>query len=160
MSFDERGVAAAIRRAGSSTAQGPDVLAVLDLYHLGERDMAFLTELFKLSVAEVDIPVGDFEGREATRPGSLLPPHLTALPGSEDIGAAPPLIHRGGTGYTPLPAWLQTEALHRLGPAPNFCYRVDSGFNQRKPPGRIVVDNSKALDTVFHRLLIEMIHRS
>ena len=48
----------------------------------------------------------DFEGREATRPRSPLPPHLTALPGSEDIGAAPHLVHRGGTGYTPLPAQL------------------------------------------------------
>ena len=62
-----------------------------------------------------------FEGRDATRPGSLLPPHLTALPCSEDIGAAPPPVHRGGTWYTPLPAWLQTEALHHVGPAPHFC---------------------------------------
>ena len=63
----------------------------------------------------------DFEGREATRPGLLLPPHLTALPCSEDVGVALPPVHRGGTGYTYLSAWLHTEALHHLGPAPHFC---------------------------------------
>ena len=41
--------------------------------------------------------------------------------------------------------------------------RVVSGFSQRKPPSStipIVLDISKAVDTVSHRLLIEMIHRS
>ena len=46
--FDERGFAAAIRKAGSST--------VLHLRHLGEHGLGFLTELFNLSVAEVDTP--------------------------------------------------------------------------------------------------------
>ena len=49
----------------------------------------------------------DSEGREAKSPGPLLPPHLTSLSGSEDIEAAPPPVHRGGTGYSPLPAWLK-----------------------------------------------------
>ena len=50
---DERGVAAAIRKVGSSTAQGQDRLAVLHLRHLGEHGLAFVTELFNLSVARV-----------------------------------------------------------------------------------------------------------
>ena len=63
----------------------------------------------------------DFESREATRPVSLLLPHLTGLHGSEDIGAASPPVHRGGAWHTPLQARLQTEALHRLGSTPHFC---------------------------------------
>ena len=55
------------------------------------------------------------------RPGPLLTPNLTALSGSEDIGAAPPPVHRGGTGSSLLPARLQNEGPHSLGPAPHFC---------------------------------------
>ena len=51
--FDERGVTAVILKADSSTAHGPDGLTVL--YHIGEHGLAFLTELFNLLVAEVDI---------------------------------------------------------------------------------------------------------
>ena len=46
--FDERGVAAAVRKAGSST--------VLHLRRLGEHGLGFLAELINLSVAEVDTP--------------------------------------------------------------------------------------------------------
>ena len=53
--FDERGVtpsvAEAIRKAGSSTTQGPDGLTMLHLRHLRTHDLAFLTEIFNLSVA-------------------------------------------------------------------------------------------------------------
>ena len=53
--FDERGVAAVIMKAGSSTAQGPDGLTMLHLRHLGPHGLAFLTELFNLSVAGINI---------------------------------------------------------------------------------------------------------
>ena len=49
--FDERGVAAAIRKADSSTNQGSDGLTVLHLCHLGEHGLTFLKEVFNLSVA-------------------------------------------------------------------------------------------------------------
>ena len=62
----------------------------------------------------------DLKGKEATRAEPLLPPHLTALRDSEDTRAGPP-VHRGGVGHSPLPAWLQTETLHRLCPAPHLC---------------------------------------
>ena len=115
----EVGVAAAIRKVGSSIAKGPDRLTLLHLRHLGEHGLTFLTELFNLSVARVDVPVIRKNSviMEATRPGSFLPPHLTALPGSEDIGVAPPPVRRESTMCTLIPARLQTEALHRLGPA-------------------------------------------
>ena len=54
--FGKRGVAAAIRKAGSSTDQGPDVHTMLHLCHLGPHDLAFQTELFNLSVAGINIP--------------------------------------------------------------------------------------------------------
>ena len=54
--FDERGVAAAIRKAGSSTAQGADGFTVVHLRHLGAHGLAFLKELFNLSVAGINIP--------------------------------------------------------------------------------------------------------
>ena len=126
--FYERGVAAAIRKAGSSTAQEPDGLTVLHLRHLGEHGLAFLTELLHPGHWEELRHNPDFEGKEVTKPSSLLPLHLTPLPGSENIGAAPPPIHRGGNGYTLLPARFQTEALHRLGLLP-ISARVVSGFN-------------------------------
>ena len=97
----------------------------------------------------------DIEGREATITGSLLPPHLTALSGSEDIGAAPPPVHRGGTGYTP-----RHSTASALLP---ISARLVSAFNQRKPPSRTIalaVDISNTFDKVSHRLLIEIINRS
>ena len=53
--FDKRGVAAAIRKMGSSTGLGSDGLTMVHLHHLGEHGLAFLTELFNLSLAAVDI---------------------------------------------------------------------------------------------------------
>ena len=54
--FDERGVAATISKAGYSTAQGPDGLTMLHYRHLSTHGLAFLTELFNLSAAGIDIP--------------------------------------------------------------------------------------------------------
>ena len=53
--FNERGITAAIRKASSSTAQGPDGLIMLHLCHLGAHGLAFLMELFNLSVAGINI---------------------------------------------------------------------------------------------------------
>ena len=121
--FDERGVAAPIRKACSSTAQGPDGLTLLHLCHLGAHGLAFLTPLscrFQHPGNLEELRHNpDPEGREASQSES---PYLTALPGSEDTGAAHPPVHRGGAGHLPLPALLQTEAFHHLGPAPYLCY--------------------------------------
>ena len=132
---------------------------MLHLRHLDEHGLAFMMELLHLSVAGADIPA-----KFGTRPGSLLPPHLTALPGNEDIGAALPPVHRGGTGYMHLPAELQTKALHRLGPAHPFLLgwflasnRVSSLAEQYIA---IVMNILNMFDTVSHRLFIEMIHHS
>ena len=67
-----RGIAAALRKEGSSTSQGPEVLTVLHFYHLGEHSLAFLMELFNLSCwsshpgnFEELRHYPNFEGREA-----------------------------------------------------------------------------------------------
>ena len=102
---------AAIRKAGSSTAQEPDGFTMLHLRHLGAHGLAFMTNLFNLSVAEIDIPA------IWKRAGPLLPPHLTALPSSEDTRAAHP----------PHPSWWHwvlappSMAPNRGTPTPRPC---------------------------------------
>ena len=79
--FDNRGVAASIRKAGYTTAQGPDGLTMLHLHPLGAHGLAFLTELFNLSIAWINIPAiwknhnPDFKGRKASRPWPIITPH-------------------------------------------------------------------------------------
>ena len=125
-----------IRKAGSSTAQGPDGLRAPPLPSRGtqpglpdgalqplscrSRYSGNLKELHRNH---------NFEGREASKPGSLISPHLAALPSSENTRAAPPSLYHRGAGHTPLFSQLQIEPLHRLGHAP-ISARVVSGFNQ------------------------------
>ena len=104
-------------------------LAVLHLRHLGEHSLAFLTELFNLSAAKVDIPaiwknsvyIPILKAWKAREEGRILPPYLAALPDSEDPGVVPPPDHRRGPGYSSPPARLQTESFYHLGPALYFC---------------------------------------
>ena len=120
--FEER------RKAGSSTAQGPDGLTVLHLRHLREHGLGFLTELFNLSVARVDIPAiwknsviipilragKPREQYRSYRPFSLLWPAAKIL----ERLLVPTIVKALST---PASQRLQTEALHYLGPAPNYC---------------------------------------
>ena len=107
------GVTVTIGKAGSSS-QGTVGLAVHLLYHLREHCLAFLTEVFNLFVGRVDIP--------AIWKNSFIIPILKAGKPSEPCRSSNAASnHYGGAGYSPLPAWLQTEALHHLGPAPHFC---------------------------------------
>ena len=78
-SFDDRSASVTIRKAGSSTAQGPDGVSVLHFHHLESAGIAFLMEFFNLSVARVDIDNleelcqnPDPQSREATRARPLL----------------------------------------------------------------------------------------
>ena len=168
--FDERGVAAAILKAGWSTAQGPDGLTVLHLRHLGAQDLAFLTELFNLSVSGIDIP--------AIWKNSIIIPILKAGKPQEQ-GRSYRLISLLCLAVKILERLILPSIVEALGTRPSqHCFkprhynasallpisaRVVSGFNQRKDPNRaiaIAVDISKALDTVSYSLLIEMIHCS
>ena len=166
--FDMRGVASAIRKEGSSTAKGPDGLTVLHLRHLGEHGLAFLTEVFNLSVVGVDIPTiwknsdkiqilkagkPQDEGR-SYRPISLLCPTVKIL----ERLLLPSIIEALGT--RPFQHFFKPRCSTTSVPLP-ISARVVSGFNQLKPPSiAIAVDISKAFGTVSHRLLIEMIQRS
>ena len=53
--FSVRDVERAIREASESTAVGPDGLTVAHLKHLGVSGLAFLTELFNLSLGGIDL---------------------------------------------------------------------------------------------------------
>ena len=100
--FDERGVAAAIRKVGSSTAQGHDMLTVLHLRHLGPYCIAFLTELFNLSVDGVYIPV-------IWKNSVIVPILKVGKPREqdrEDLVAAAPQDHLDVSENAPLPALL------------------------------------------------------
>ena len=164
--FDVRGVAAAIRKAGSSAAQGPDGLTVLHVRHLGPHGLAFLTELFNLSVAGINIPAiwksfviipilkagKPHEQSCSYRPISLLCPAAKILEWLILLAIVEVLGTRSSQhGFKPRHSLLPISA------------SVVSSFNQRKPPSRtitIAVEISKAFDTVSHRLLIEMTHHS
>ena len=143
--FDKRGVAAAIRKAGSSTAQGPDGLSMLPLRHLGPHGLAFLTELFNLSVAGINITAiwkssviililkaeKPHEQGRSYRPISLLCPAFKILKRL----ILPAIVEALGTrlsqhGFKPR----HSIALALL----LISARVVSGFNQRKPPSRTI----------------------
>ena len=55
--FDERGVAAAIMKARSSTAQGPDGVTMLHLRHLSPHGLAFLPKILSVTL-DTHFPFG------------------------------------------------------------------------------------------------------
>ena len=145
--LDVRGVAAAILHP-----QGPDGLSMLYLHHLEKHGMAFLTELFNLSVAGIDIPavwkdsfiIPILQAGKPCEQGRSCLPYLAALPGRKDSGVAPPPYHCGGARNSPLPAKLQPMHFTSLSLLP-ISTGVVSGFNHRKPRSRtiaVVVDIS------------------
>ena len=168
--FDVRGVAAIIRKVGSSTAQVPDGLTMIHLRHLGPHGLAFLVELFNLSVSGINIPViwknsviipilkagKPRERGRSYRPISLLCPAVKILE-RLILASIVEALDTCPSQYGFKPRHSTPSALLPI------SARVVFGFNQRKPPSRtiaIVVDTSKAFDTASHHILIEMIHRS
>ena len=106
--FDERGVASAIKKAGSSTDQGHDRLTLLHLRHQGTYGIAFLTELLNLSVAGVDI-------RAIWKNSVIVPILKVGTPREqdrEDHGAAPSSDHSDGSRkHVPNQHGFKTESL-------------------------------------------------
>ena len=135
-----------------STAQGPDRLTLLHCLHIGKHVLSFLMELFNLSVEELRYNP-DSEGRESTRPEPLLPPISLLCP-------AVKILKR-----ILLPS---SMASNRGTPPPRPCASFLLGWSLaltsvRPGPSRtipIVVEISKAFDTISHRLLMETIHCS
>ena len=89
---------------------------------------------------------------------------ISALTSCESFGAAPAPVQSEGDVNLPLPARLQTEALHLFGPAPHCCHcgihTTGPYFNERKLLNRTIdlaMDISKMFDIISHCLLIEMI---
>ena len=158
--FYERGVAAAIRKAGSSTAQEPDGLTVLHLRHLGEHGLAFLTELFNLSVAGDYIP--------AIWKNSVIIPILKARKSRNQVRSyhsisllcpAVKILERLLLLYI-VEAMGTRSSQHGFKPrhsTASACSPFLLGWFLASIA--MAVDISKAFDTVFHRLFIETVHR-
>ena len=160
----------AIREASQSTAVGPDGLTVAHLKHLGVSGRAFLTELFNLSVGGIDLP-------SIWKCSTILPILKTGKPRTEGASYRPiSLLCPAVKILEHLLLPFLTEALdtrvsqHGFKPRHScvsallpLVSRITEGFNMKKPPGRtvaVVVDISKAFDSVSHVRLLEMIHQS
>jgi hypothetical protein len=157
----------AILQSANSSALGPDKLMSLHLKFLGPKGIAYLTELYNLSIVRADIPsiwkqakivpipkpgkpVNQSTGY---RPISLLSPAVKVLerlllPYLMESFPRAVMQH----GYQPFHS--TTTALLPL------VTKIAVGFNKNKPVDRMVVvslDISKAFDSVNHDLLLEKI---
>jgi hypothetical protein len=154
----------AIIASKNSSAVGPDGLTAVHLKHLGQRVLAYLTDLFNFSVNNADIPViwklavivpilkpgKPAEQGLSYRPISLLSPVVKILEQliKPDVVAALPK-NENQHAYTPLHS--TTTALLPI------ATQIAIGFNDKKPPRRLAVlaiDISKAFDSVDHTLFI------
>jgi hypothetical protein len=157
----------AINASKNSSATGPDGLTAIHLKHIGPRAIAYLTELFNLSVCSADLPsiwkaaivVPVLKpGKPANeggsyRPISLLSPAVKVLERLllPLISAALPK-DKTQHGFAPMHSC--TTALLPI------VTRVAIGFNDPKPARRTAicaVDVSKAFDSVNHNLLLQQI---
>ena len=143
--FGVRGVAAIIRKAGSSTAQVPDGPTMIHLRHLGPHGLAFLVELFNLSVSGINIPViwknsviipilkagKPREQGRSYRPISLLCPAVKILE-RLILASIVEALDTCPSQYGFKPRHSTPSALLPI------SARVVFGFNQRKPHSRTI----------------------
>jgi hypothetical protein len=157
----------AIQKSSNSTATGPDGLCSLHLKHLGQSGIAFLTDIFNLSVKDSVIPAiwkkalvlpvlkpgKPVDQGSSYCPISLISPVVKILerlllPSLISAFVLSPTQH----GFCPFRS--TTTALLPI------VSEISEGFNINKPADRTVVvaiDIFKAFDTVNHMLLIKQI---
>ena len=160
----------AIKQSKSSKALGPDGISNIHLKHLGPAGIAYLTEIFNLSVTQCQIPQiwkssviipllkpGKPAGESGSyRPVSLLCPSIKILER---------LILPSLNEYLPIPEYQHGfRKLHSTVSALiDLNQDISSGFNQKKPADRTVllqIDMSKAFDMVSHQKLIKGLNNS
>ena len=160
----------AIKQSKSSKALGPDGISNIHLKHLGPAGIAYLTEIFNLSVTQCQIPQiwkssviipllkpGKPAGESGSyRPVSLLCPSIKILER---------LILPSLNEYLPIPDYQHGfRKLHSTVSALiDLNQDISSGFNQKKPADRTVllqIDMSKAFDMVSHQKLIKGLNNS
>ena len=165
--FTSEDTADAIKSSKNSTALGPDDLSTVHFKHMGPLAVAFLTELFNLSVAKANLP--SIWKRAIVLP--VLKPGKTA---DEGVSYRPisllcpaskileKLIH-------PFlkESFVLNESQHGFRSRRSttsallpIVTTIADGFNEAKPPKRTVVaaiDLSKAFDSVNHDILLSKI---
>jgi hypothetical protein len=157
----------AINASKNSSATGPDGLTVIHLKHIGPRAIAYLTELFNLSVCNADFPsiwkaavvVPVLKpGKPANEGGSYRPISLRSPAVKVLERLLLPLVSaalpkdKTQHGFAPMHSC--TTALLPI------VTRVAIGFNDPKPARQTAicaVDGSKAFDSVNHNLLLQQI---
>ena len=160
----------AIASSGTSTAPGPDLLTIHHLRHLGPSGIAYLTELFNLSLRSANIPAiwksativaipkpgKDHTSSSSYRPISLLCPAVKVL----ERLLLPFLsehLHLSSSQHGFRENRSTTSALLPL------THSIVRGFNQPLPPTRTVamaIDFSRAFDTVPHDCLLVQVGQS
>ena len=168
--FTLEDTAEAIKRSKYSTALGPDGIAAVHLKHLGPIALAYLTELFNISVANADVPAiwknalvlpvlkpGKPTGEGPSyRPISLLCPaskilERLLLPYLNEHLVCDDSQHGFRKGRSPISALLP------------LSQTIADGFNEKKPAKRTVVvaiDISKAFETISHDRLLKKLSDS
>jgi hypothetical protein len=157
----------AIKRSSSSTATGPDGLALLQLKNLGLAGIGYLTELFNLSVKDAVVPAiwklaqvlpilkPGKPANQGTlfRPISLLCPAIKIserllLPSITALLSPDPSQHGFLADHSTNTALLP------------LVTQISEGFNENKPASRtagVAIDISKAFDIVDIMLLLQQI---
>jgi hypothetical protein len=157
----------AINASKNSSATGPDGLMAIHLKHIGPRTIAYLTELFNLSVCSANFP-------SIWKAAIVVPVLKPGKPANEGGSYSPisllsPAVKVLQRLLLPLiSAALPKDKTQHGFAAMHSCTtallpivtRVAIGFNDPKPARRIAicaVNISKVFDSVNHKLLLQQI---
>ena len=168
--FSPTDTAEAIKSSKNSTALGPDGLSTVHLKHLGPLALAYLTELFNLSVSRAELPaiwkqalvIPVLKPGKVPTEGPSYRPISLLCPASKILEK---LVH-------PFlqEAFVFDESQHGFRSRRSttsallpLVTTIADGFNEAKPPKRTVVvavDLSRAFDTVNHDILLKKVSES
>jgi hypothetical protein len=167
ISFLQAHILRAITASKNLSAVGPDGLTAIHFKHLGPRALQYLTVLFNLSTQRADIPaiwkaaviiLILKSGKSADQGSSYRPISLLCLAVKLLERLLKPYIQeaypKSHTQHGYVPFHSTTTALLPI------ATQVAIGFNDPKPArhsAMVIIDISKAFDSIDHTLLIEEI---